>query len=139
MAEPESRPRTPLFPAQFSLPRVQFSLRWLLLAMTMVAILLGITVIVGDTIVYFLYLAITVCLLPTPLLIGIIFGRGDVRAFSVGAILPWVALWANLTPDLPGHWFMWRAVIMTMFLVFTGMMCGLFAVVSRRLVERLEP
>ena len=73
-----------------SLPRFQFSLAWLLIVVTIVAVAAGL----GDRRSarlrrrsLLLYL-IVCCVVPTPLVICAIFGRGDVQAFAIGALDP---------------------------------------------------
>jgi hypothetical protein len=73
-------------------PRFQFSLMWLMIGMTIIAVLLGLAHIAGPAFSFIARLVTLtiVCLVPTPLIICAIFGRGYVRAYSIGAIVPWV-------------------------------------------------
>ena len=80
-------------PAQtLSTPRrFQFSLFWLMVTITIVAVLLGLGSSLGSFFSEVLYLAIC-CIVPTPLVICVVFGRGYVRAFAIGALIPWIVL-----------------------------------------------
>lgn len=72
--------------------RFQFSLAWLLIAFTCIAIALGLSAVFGPVFRYFgfwLYLLVR-CVIPTPLVISAIYGRGKARVFSIGALAPWV-------------------------------------------------
>jgi hypothetical protein len=132
MIEPHSESRLPQ-----SLPpvrRFQFSLWRLMIVMTVVAILLGIAATIGPVFGYlgfFVYLVLR-CVLPTPLVICAIFGRGKVRAFSIGAIMPWVLVfpWDSQARS-------WQA--MPLLLVVSGL-CGAVAIVTWRwLLEGESP
>jgi hypothetical protein len=76
----------------FALPRFRFSLAWLLIGITIVAVVLGLAHFVGPAFgfVFKLVTLAIACIVPTPLIICAVFGRGYVRAFSIGAIVPWV-------------------------------------------------
>jgi hypothetical protein len=106
-------------------------LRWLLVAVTIVAVLLGLAAIVPAFVrlvglaVYLLY--------PTPLLVAAIFARGEIRAFSVGAMIPWAVIWS----DGPPHSVDWGDLFgLIIWLVFFGGACGIVAAVSYRWLER---
>jgi hypothetical protein len=69
------------------LPRLQFSLAWLMIAVTVVAVVLAL----GGPLLHIGWLIVR-CVVPTPLVICAIFGRGYLRAFAIGALMPWVLI-----------------------------------------------
>src|SRR4051794_9866202 len=89
-----SRDSRPLF----SLPRFQYSLGRLLVAIALIAIVLFLATHVGSFI-EMVFFPTTACIIPTPFVIGAIYGRGDIRAFSIGALVPWIAA---ITVHYPG-------------------------------------
>lgn len=68
-------------------PRWQFSLRSILVATTIVAVLLGLGALAGPLFAYIASVAATVGLmvLASAIAAGLVYGRGDVRAFCLGA------------------------------------------------------
>lgn len=69
-------------------PRFQFSLRGLLIAMTVVAILLGLIVFpLGQMIVGLLLAVLLRGVLPTVAVAAAFYGRGRVQAFAIGAVV----------------------------------------------------
>jgi hypothetical protein len=70
------------------------------------------------------------CIVPTPLVICAVYGRGDVRAFSIGALNPWVVSIALRFPDPYGTFFE------MIWLIVMGGICGVLAVVTRRWIWR---
>jgi amino acid permease len=60
------------------LPRFKFSLAWLLLAVTVVAIALGMASSLRDFIGSLLFVGVC-CILPTPFVVAAIFARGDIQ------------------------------------------------------------
>jgi len=111
----------------FSLPRFQFSLAWLLITVTAVAILLGVAKFFGGVVVAVLFASIC-CVLPTPLLICAIFARGDVQAFSIGALVPWFTLFAWM-PSSSGF-------SIALWLLVLPVLCGVIAAFTRRWIQR---
>jgi hypothetical protein len=106
--------------------RFQFSLFRLMVLVTLVAVILGLASRFG----YMLGVALVAlawCVLPTPLAICAIFGRRDVQAFAIGALIPWFMLVAMLSP--PGF-------LATVWCLFLGIVCGALAVLTRRWLER---
>src|SRR3954471_23423299 len=77
--------------SMFSLPHFRFSLAWMLICVTVIALALGLSITIGS-LVATLFFAVVYCLLPTPLLIFAIFARGDSQAFAIGALIPWWTL-----------------------------------------------
>ena len=119
----DSRSQRPIL----SLPRFQFSLAWLLIAVTIVAVALGLAVTVGSFVSAVLF-AVICCVLPTPLVICAIFARGDVQAFAIGALVPWATLFAWAPGNSPFVFGVGLAVMATT--------CGALAVATRRLIRR---
>jgi hypothetical protein len=102
----------------FLLPRFQFSLAGLLIAVAVVAIFLGLASTFRDFIGSLLFVSVC-CVLPTPFVIAAIFGRGDIQSFAIGAIVPWLTL-------LP-----WMST-MALWLLILPIICGTLAVITRR-------
>src|SRR4051812_8082234 len=117
MADPNTSPPR-VTRAWWPLPRLQFSLAWLLIAVTIVAIAMGMASsfrgFVGS-----LFFVSLCCVLPTPFVIAAIFGRGDIQSFAIGALVPWLTL-------LP-----WVSS-MAIWLLILPLVCGTLAVVTRR-------
>ncbi len=115
-----------------SRPRFQFSLRWLLVVVTIVAVLLGLSMIFGHAISQISAIVLFV-VFPTPLLVAIIYSRGDMRTFSIGAVVPWVSLIGN-GPPTSADWGDFLGLGIWLF--FIGGVCGAVAVATRRWIER---
>jgi len=103
---------------------------------TVVALMLGVGTLLGDMIAWLLFVSVVNCILPTPLVIGVVFGRGDLRAFAIGGLVPWFLLWAVSPVISTGSWLPGRAIVLSIFVVVTSAACGIVAVVSRRWIER---
>lgn len=75
-----------------SRPKFQFSLFWLMVAVTVVAVVLGLGASLGSffDVMWYATFYFLRCALPTPLVIVAFFGHGRVRAFAIGALVPWV-------------------------------------------------
>jgi hypothetical protein len=114
---------------QFSLPRFQFSLRWLLIAVTGICVLLGFAY-VFDALVLIVIGMLLWCAIPTPLVICLIYGQGDYRAFAIGALMPWVVSWIEAAR---GSVFSGLEVLL---LMVPSLLCGILAVATRRWVAR---
>jgi len=118
-------PSDPRRPARWPLlPRFQFSLGWLLIAVAVVAIVLGIAASFRDF-VGAIFIAFVCGVLPTPFVIALIYGRGDVRVFAIGALVPWVGM-------IP------MGYTMTIWLLILPVISGVVAVVSRRAIQWLD-
>lgn len=66
----------------------RFSLRWLLIVVAIVAFLMGLFSFgAGQAIAVWILVAVLRGVLPSMALVGCIFGRGDWRAFSLGALV----------------------------------------------------
>jgi hypothetical protein len=121
-----------------SLPRFQFSLRWLLIAVTIVAVLLGfLSFQIGQILVGLCVFVVLRGIVPTAALAGAIYGRGGLRAFAIGALVPCVpVLTSGAEPwDRWGWGFVSGAAI---HLAAIGI-CGVVAVVARRGLVGQEP
>ncbi len=107
--------------------RLRFSLKWLLIAVTALCILLALSVLFGDFL-GIMFFGVFFCVLPTPLVICALFGRGDVQAFAVGALVPWVTLifWAASS----------SFVSLVLSLLILPAACGSIAVATRRFLTR---
>jgi hypothetical protein len=114
---------------QISLPRFQFSLGWLLIAVTGICVLLGLAY-VFDAFVFAVIGMLLWCAIPTPLVICLVYGQGDHRAFAIGALMPWVVSWIEAAR---GSVFSGLGVLL---LVVPSLLCGLLAVATRRWVVR---
>jgi hypothetical protein len=113
-------------------PRLQFSLQWLLVAVTLVALLFGWSAMIGDSPFRMLAAGLYV-IVPTPLIMGAVYGRGDTRAFSIGAFLPWISRWADGVPTGMALIYILQSVT---WLLLTGAVCGALAVTVRRWLIR---
>ena len=122
-------------PQPKGLPRFQFSLRWLLIGVTVVALFLGLTSLLGEGLFELIFVAAIFCILPTPLVVVTIFGHGELRTFAIGGLVPWLWFWVNGEP------FSQLSIIETLiigtWLPATGAVCGVIAMTTHRwLVER---
>jgi hypothetical protein len=95
-----------------------------MIVITVVAILLGLAVTFTGFLTLIFFFAVW-CVLPTPLVVCAIFGRGDVRAFSVGGLVPWVLMLRDSLPD-PALW-IWLPIV--------AVVCGIVAVFTYRWVQ----
>jgi hypothetical protein len=114
-------------------PRFQFSLRGMLIAVAVVALVLGLGAVAGGLLIWLLT-ALVIWLLPTPLVVAAIYGRGDLRAFSIGALVPWASFWASG----PAASSLVAIVDSTLWLLFMGGLCGFVAVATRRWIETAD-
>lgn len=108
-----------------SRPWYQFSMFRLMVVVTLIAILLGLTATFGG-LLELAVVSVVWCLFPTPLIVCAIFGKRDVQAFAVGALVPWTTM--TLTRMLAS------ASILTasIWLLAMGGVCGAVAVATRR-------
>ncbi len=114
------------------MPRYQFSLWWLMVAITVASILLFLTVSVSD----FLEIAVASilwCIVPTPIVVFAIYGRGDLQAFAIGALVPWVTLIIFRIPDLMSFF------AATLWLLPMCGICGVVAAATRRWIKANLP
>jgi hypothetical protein len=114
-------------------PRFQFSLRWMLISVAVVALLFGLAAFPIGQVVLALLLAILLRgLLPTIALVAAIYGRGDVKAFAIGAAVS--AVPALLTPLTATHLL---TLLLGLVSQLIGMgICGAVAMATRRTLAR---
>jgi hypothetical protein len=110
------------------LPWFQFSLARLMIVVAGLAVLLFVATRIGSFVQVVLFSLVT-CVVPTPLVICAVFGRGDVRAFSLGALNPWVV---SIALRFPGPYE--GTFFQMIWLVAMGGICGVIAVFTRRCV-----
>ena len=131
-------PKTESLPDQRSVrpaatrPRFQFSLFWLMAAVTVVAVVLGLGASVGPVfgIVWYAVLFLVRCAILTPLLICAIYGRGSTRVFSIGALVPWVVSFAS-----DGQ----QSSILSLFLyACCSVVCGFLAIATWHWVRQIS-
>ena len=73
--------------------KVQFSLRWIFVAMALVAVFCGEAVAFPDVVAEIAGLLVT-ALLPCGFVSGIVYARGAGQAFCIGALVMWsISLW----------------------------------------------
>jgi hypothetical protein len=94
--------------------------------MTVVAIVLGFAVTING-LVPMIIASLVWCVMPTPFVICAIFARGDVRAFAIGGLVPWLLL---LRGELPGHPF-----LVPVWLLIMPVICGVVAVATYRRIR----
>jgi hypothetical protein len=107
------------------LPRIQFSLKRLLIAITAACVLLFLSVTFKDFVPASLAFAFW-CIVPTPVVIFAIYDRGDRQAFAIGALIPWISL---LFFRVPGS-FTYLSVLF--WLLPMCAICGMLAAKTRR-------
>jgi hypothetical protein len=118
------------------LPRLQFSLRWLLAAMAIAALLLGIlSFSAGQILVGICLFVLFHGVLPTAALVGAIYARGDLRACAIGVLVPCIPV--TMSNDAP--WDRWGLVFGVALHLTTIALCGGTAVVLRRRISGLQP
>jgi hypothetical protein len=110
-------------------PRFQFSMFRLMVVVTLVALLLGLAVTFGGFI-NVLLISVVGCVLPTPLVVCAIFGGKDLRAFAIGALIPW---FTQITLRFPAPA---STAFLTIWLLAMGGVCGAVAIATRRWLER---
>jgi hypothetical protein len=102
--------------------RFQFSLFRLMMVVTVVALLLGLTASIQG-LVPMLIVSLVWCVMPTPFIIGAIFGRGDIRAFAIGGLVPWLLI----LREPPG-----LSLSTPIWLLIMPVICGVVAVATFR-------
>jgi hypothetical protein len=135
----EDRPAPP----EIVWPKFQFSLRSQLILVTVVGIMLGLFVVLGPVVTWSLFYGLIYCLIPTPLIVGALFGRGEVRTFSIGALVPWIGQSTNgsyplyATSAAPSSGAVFGIMLgITSFMLITSLACGVLAVFTRRWMDR---
>jgi hypothetical protein len=114
-------------------PRFQFSLRWMLVAVAIVAILLGLgSLSIGRGLIGLLLAISLRGVLPTIAVAAAVYGRGDVQAFAVGAVVCSIPI---LTTEI-GSLSFTSLVLGTISQLIAMALCGVTAVATRRWVVR---
>jgi hypothetical protein len=120
-----------LFPldAFLPMPRFQFSLAWLMIAISVACVILFLAATFID---FFgvLFVSTILWVIPTPLLIIAIFGRGDLQAFAIGALVPWIAHIALRYPATGTSF-----VVVSIWLLPNCIICGALAAATRRWIQ----
>ncbi|MGD9633627.1 MAG: hypothetical protein AB7G28_11120 [Pirellulales bacterium] len=79
-----------------SFPWLRFSLRRLLIAVAVIAVIFGVfSVAVGQTLIAWMVLVFLRGVLPTIALVGAVYTRGSWRAFSLGALVACIPIGAG--------------------------------------------
>lgn len=120
-------------PSHSRTPRFQFSLRWLMIVVTVVALLLGLGVFAAGQVIVGLLLAIVLRgVIPTVAIVAAVFGRGETRALAIGAVVACIPI---LTTEIGPLRF--SALIAGTISQFVAIgICGGVAVVTCRWIER---
>jgi len=114
-------------------PRFQFSLRWLLISVAVVALLLGLgSFPIGQGLLGLLLAIMLRGLLPTVAIVSAIYGRGDVKAFAIGAAVCSIPV---LTSDIGPMNFAGLLLATISQLIAMGL-CGFVAMATRRWLAR---
>lgn len=108
------------------MPRFQFSMRWLMIAVTLSCVLLFLAVTISDFVPVTVTFAFC-CVVPTPIVIIAIYGRGDHQAFAIGALVPWATIIFFRAPA--GTFSYFTALF---WLVPMCAICGVLAAATRR-------
>jgi hypothetical protein len=110
-------------------PRFQFSLWWLMIVVSIVCVTLGVWEILPRGFIGYLVVdPLIMGLIPTALVTCVIYARGDMRAFSIGALVPLILMIVAREGPLS----VWR---LGFWMLFVGSMCGALAVALRRWLE----
>jgi hypothetical protein len=118
-------------PPRSSPPRFQFSLWWLMIAVSIVCVTLGVWEILPRGFIGYLVLdPLILGLAPTALVTCAVYARGDTRAFAIGALVPLILMIVAREGPLS----VWR---LGFWMLFVGSMCGALAVALRRWLEYL--
>lgn len=115
------------------MPRFQFSMRWLMLLITVVCIALF-ALVTFDELFDLLLTSFIWCILPTPLIVLAIYGKDGVQAFAVGALVPWATV---LVLRIPGSVF--SALGATIWLLPMSAICGALAFATWRWIKTNWP
>lgn len=122
----------PPYAPRNGLPPFQFSLKWLMISVTVLAVLLAIGIATGGFVIGLLSAVFLRGILPTLFVVGAIYARRDLQAFSLGALVSCIPL---LTTDL-GPISTFALVSGTISQLFVAVICGFVAVAARRWIVR---
>jgi hypothetical protein len=109
------------------MPRIRFSMWWVMVFITVACVFLFLAVTYGD----FIGMAMSSlvwCILPTPLVIFVVYGRGDLQAFAIGALVPWATLIIRVSGSF-------SLLGITFWLLPLCAICGFVAVMTRRWLQ----
>lgn len=112
---------------------VRFSLKWLLVVVTVAAVFLVLSVVADRFLLAWVLEPLLTLVLPTLLLVSAIFGRGDVRAFSVGALVP---CYRVVSSGRAPVWSVGLWLGDTVWLLVWCVLCGAVAVAVYRRIAR---
>lgn len=126
MAKPEVAADSKSRRSIFALPRFRFSLAWMLICVTLIAVALALSIKMASMLATLLF-AVVYCVLPTPLVIVAVFARNDYQAFAIGALIPW---W-TLQTWLPGA----STISDAIWLLAMCSACGVVAAITRRWIR----
>ena len=107
--------------------RFQFSLARLMIAMTLIALLLGFSSVISGTILLFIWIILYT--LPACFAACMVYGRGDLQAFALGALVPCIPLLLASPGTAPS--FVGGIAMAFATLIASGI-CGVVAVATRR-------
>jgi hypothetical protein len=110
------------------MPRFQFSLKWLMIALSIACVLLFLSVTISDFVPATLEFAFC-CIVPTPIVTLAIYGSGDRQAFAIGALVPWATLILFRSPVQ----FAFFTVLF--WLLPMSALCGVLAAATRRWIN----
>jgi hypothetical protein len=109
-------------------PSFQFSLKWLMTAVTGLAILLALGIATGGIVTGFLAAVFLRGVMPTVFVVGAIYARRDWRAFSIGAVVSCVPLLTTDIGPITGLGLLAGSIMQ----LFVAGICGVVAVAVRR-------
>jgi hypothetical protein len=95
-------------------------------AITVACVALFLLVTFGD-VFEIVVMSVLWCVLPTPAIILAIYARGDVQAFAIGALVPWVIL---MMFRIPNSYF-----AATLWLLPMAVICGALAAATHRWIK----
>jgi hypothetical protein len=113
-------------------PRLQFSTRWLLAAVAVVALLLGAGVVAGGLLDAFLLRPAVTLFIPTCLLVVALHSKGEVRASAIGGLVPYAWMLADVFPGV-GTWGVSGGRLWIALMVVA---CGLIGKLTYRWLDR---
>lgn len=107
----------------------------MLLAVAVVAVFLALWTVAAQFLLSWVLEPLVTLVLPTVLLVAAIFGRGDVRAFSVGALVP---CYRVLSTNQALAWSVGGWLGDTLWLLVWCVLCGAVAVAVHRAIKRRQ-
>ena len=116
--------------------RFQYSLKTLLVLMTVVAIALGLMATALGTFVQATFMWTLISIAPSVLVVAAIYGRGDLQAFAIGALVPMAPV---VISGASLGWFtssIFEAVAVCLAALVASGVCGTAAAITRRWLRR---